>query len=158
MAVGSGFGPPAPDAEASVVDTFNDSVDQLHAVLSRLNSRIVDTGASHMLRTEAKTVLSLLLLRLDYAVRTRRRPRRNVFASVVEGPGRKEGKKGGAEEWKWGGGIVDDGHERQKAMMQNYVQGNKRRDAIARTQETVTTAGAGADAVDEEDVHLDAPA
>ena len=92
VAVAGGFDPPphlplgrrrsleARDRE----EAFNENVDRVSAELTTLFTRIVDTGASHMTRTTAKGVLERLKYRLDYAVRTRPKPKMDVYGSVME--------------------------------------------------------------------------
>ena len=43
---------------------------------------IVDTGASHMTRTEAKDVLEAFHARLVYAVRTKQKPKTMLFGDA----------------------------------------------------------------------------
>ncbi|KAK7894138.1 hypothetical protein LTR67_006841 [Exophiala xenobiotica] len=58
---------------------FNKSVDRMaEAVRSTLVS-IIDTGASHLSRTEAKAALQSLYWRLLFSVRTEPRPKKNIF-------------------------------------------------------------------------------
>ena len=61
-------------------DDFNKEIDRLAKTLKGRFMRIIDSGASHMLRTEAKDVLEALHCRLTYAVRTRQKPKANPFA------------------------------------------------------------------------------
>lgn len=58
-------------------------VDDISAQTTWLFNCIVDRGAAHMNRTQAKSVLEQLNSRLHYAVRSRPRPRRNVFEEVM---------------------------------------------------------------------------
>ncbi|MCJ1251400.1 hypothetical protein MMC30_008633 [Trapelia coarctata] len=60
-------------------DRFNARVDRLAAVVKSIYSQIVDTGASHMLRTEAKEVLETFHSRLVHAVRTVPRRKETFF-------------------------------------------------------------------------------
>ncbi|KAI9711505.1 MAG: hypothetical protein M1820_002068 [Bogoriella megaspora] len=62
---------------------FNQGIDEIANEVTRVHNRIVDTGASHMKRTEAKNALERLKYRLEFAVRTKRRPKKNVFGDVV---------------------------------------------------------------------------
>lgn len=62
---------------------FNADVDNISDLVNGLFTRIVDSTASHMTRTEAKSVLEMLLTRLNYGVRTRPKPRRNTFAAAL---------------------------------------------------------------------------
>lgn len=76
--VDSGFSSfPFRDNEEEKV--FNENVDALARQLRNLSGRIIDCGASHMRRTECKVVLDRLVYRLEFAVRTRVKPRRNLF-------------------------------------------------------------------------------
>ncbi|EXJ83766.1 hypothetical protein A1O1_07393 [Capronia coronata CBS 617.96] len=58
---------------------FNRSVDRLADSIRSTYISIIDTGASHMTRTEAKDVLQALHWRLLYSVRTELRPKKNIF-------------------------------------------------------------------------------
>lgn len=58
---------------------FNRAVDRLADAVRSTFIAIVDTGASHMSRTEAKDVLQALHFRLLYSVRTEVRPKKNIF-------------------------------------------------------------------------------
>ena len=72
---------PSPKARE---ETFNAQIDAISVQISSLFARIVDAGAAHMARTEAKGVLERLMYRLDFGVRTRIRPRRDVYDSVLD--------------------------------------------------------------------------
>ncbi|KAL9122586.1 MAG: hypothetical protein Q9187_000857 [Circinaria calcarea] len=61
-------------------DGFNKEVDSLAKAVKGRFMRIIDSGASHMLRTEAKDVLEALHCRLTFAVRTKQKPKANPFA------------------------------------------------------------------------------
>nr|OQO25574.1 hypothetical protein B0A51_07538 [Rachicladosporium sp. CCFEE 5018] len=58
---------------------FNAKVDAFAAQVTQMKSRIRDAGTSHLKRTEAKSALERLVVRLEYAVRTRPKPRKGVF-------------------------------------------------------------------------------
>lgn len=58
---------------------FNKDVDSLASKVYSMFNDIVDTGASHMKRTEAKEVLEGLQRRLEYAVRTKPKPKKLIF-------------------------------------------------------------------------------
>ncbi|KAK5064716.1 hypothetical protein LTR84_000550 [Exophiala bonariae] len=60
-------------------NAFNRAVDRLADAVRSTFIAIVDTGASHMSRTEAKDVLQALHFRLLYSVRTEVRPKKNIF-------------------------------------------------------------------------------
>ncbi|KAL9078966.1 MAG: hypothetical protein Q9157_002109 [Trypethelium eluteriae] len=82
ISIGSGFGSlpfPSKDAEAD----FNRSIDALSQQITALHNSIIDTGASHMKRTEAKNALERLKYRLEFSVRTKPKPKKNVFGDVV---------------------------------------------------------------------------
>ena len=64
--------------------TFNVQVDALADAVKGLMTRIVDTGAAHMARTEAKTAIEALHARLQYSVRTRPRPKQSIFGDLDE--------------------------------------------------------------------------
>ncbi|KIW20369.1 hypothetical protein PV08_00944 [Exophiala spinifera] len=77
-AIADGGRPANVDSPADKV-TFNRSVDTIaDAVRSTLVS-IIDTGASHLSRTEAKAALQALYWRLLFSVRTEPRPKKNIF-------------------------------------------------------------------------------
>jgi len=84
IGIGGGFAPelhdqPSKEAEAK----FNVDIDNIAEHVNGLFTRIVDSAASHMTRTEAKGVLEMLLTRLNYGVRTKPKPRRNAFAATL---------------------------------------------------------------------------
>ena len=62
---------------------FNIQVDKLSSTINSLYTRVQDTGASHMLRTTAKSSIHNLQFRLDYAVRTKPKPRKDVLGSSM---------------------------------------------------------------------------
>lgn len=69
---------------------FDREVDRLARTIKTMFTSLVDSGASHMTRTEAKEVLQLLHYRLIYAVRTRPEPKSSVFrplAASADDPG-----------------------------------------------------------------------
>jgi len=69
------------DAEQS----FNSSVDSMAAILKKMLSNIRDAGAAHMRRTECKSAIDRLLVRLEFAVRTRPKPKKGVFGRASTG-------------------------------------------------------------------------
>lgn len=71
----------APPTPAEVA--FNAGVDAVLGALKRISSEIRDAGAAHMKRTECKTAIERLVVRLEFAVRTRPRPRSTVFGRSV---------------------------------------------------------------------------
>lgn len=58
---------------------FNNALDGLVAQVRRITSQIRDAGAAHMRRTECKGVMERLASRLEFAVRTRVKPRSGIF-------------------------------------------------------------------------------
>ncbi len=58
---------------------FNKSVDRMAEAVRTTLVSIIDTGASHLSRTEAKAALQSLYWRLLYSVRTEPRPKKNIF-------------------------------------------------------------------------------
>ena len=68
------------DAEAE--KKFNLEVDELYKAIAEKSSRIVDSGASHMSRTEAKEVMLAFEARLQYAVRTKPRPKKSIYGNI----------------------------------------------------------------------------
>ena len=68
------------------VKAFNREIDVLSSKIKSMFADIVDTGASHMGRTEAKEVLEAFQYRLSYGVRTKPPPKQSLFGdSTVEG-------------------------------------------------------------------------
>lgn len=61
---------------------FNKAVDRLAHRVHTMFTSIVDTGASHMTRTEAKDVLEAFHARLVYAVRTKQKPKVMLFGDA----------------------------------------------------------------------------
>ena len=92
VAIGAGFGTPplrptdsSPEEETTYKETvkyFDKQVDKLSSAINQLYTRIQDTGASHMLRTTAKSTIQNLALRLDFGVRTRPPPRKDVLGKA----------------------------------------------------------------------------
>lgn len=80
---------PAPQAPEEA--SFNAQIDALTAQLRFMSSKIRDAGTSHLKRTEAKSALERLVLRLENAVRTRPRARKGVFDRPGMGAGAMEG-------------------------------------------------------------------
>lgn len=58
---------------------FNESIDALTDSVRELSARIIDAGAAHMTRTEAKVVAERVVQRLEYAVRTKEKPQKDWF-------------------------------------------------------------------------------
>ena len=65
--------------------TFDQKVDELTYLIKSMFSRIPDTGAGHMTRTEAKEVLNRVHFRIAYGVRTRPKPKKNLFETSTGG-------------------------------------------------------------------------
>ncbi|KAL1311223.1 hypothetical protein AAFC00_001414 [Neodothiora populina] len=64
---------------------FNEAIDGLVGELRVLMSHIRDAGAAHMQRTECKSMLEKLSYRLEYAARTRRKPKKSIFGGGGSG-------------------------------------------------------------------------
>ena len=80
IAIGDG-NPPDSGAGPKAEEVFNQKVDYLADSIKSMFTRIIDTGASHMLRTQTKDALELLRYRLSWAVRTKPKPRYGIFDS-----------------------------------------------------------------------------
>lgn len=72
---------------------FNANVDDLSQEIHRMFTRIRDVGASDLARTESKAALEKLMYRLDYGVRTRLKPKKNVYGAVMEQRGKAIGSQ-----------------------------------------------------------------
>lgn len=59
--------------------SFNAQIDDMVSHLRLMSSKIRDAGTSHLKRTEAKSALERLIVRLEASVRTKPRPRKGVF-------------------------------------------------------------------------------
>ena len=59
--------------------SFNAQIDSLVAQLRLICSKIRDAGTSHLKRTEAKSALERLIVRMECAVRTKPKPRKGAF-------------------------------------------------------------------------------
>ncbi|GAB7332463.1 hypothetical protein MBLNU13_g04262t1 [Cladosporium sp. NU13] len=59
--------------------SFNAQIDDIASHLRLMSSKIRDAGTSHLKRTEAKSALERLIVRLEASVRTKPRPRKGVF-------------------------------------------------------------------------------
>lgn len=83
IAIDCGDPPPLPCATAE--KAFNRDIDVLSLKIKSMFADIVDTGASHMRRTEAKEALEAFQYRLSYGVRTKPPPKKSLFGdSTVE--------------------------------------------------------------------------
>ena len=84
LAIGLDNGdPPSSDAGKDAEITFNSSVDSLAQRVKSMYTQIVDTGASHVKRTEAKEVLESFHSCLVYAVRTKQKPRGMIWGDDI---------------------------------------------------------------------------
>ncbi|KAL8716120.1 MAG: hypothetical protein Q9220_000025 [cf. Caloplaca sp. 1 TL-2023] len=97
---------PAPEDRAPSRAAFNESVDVLAQKIKSMFTQIVDTGASHMRRTEAKEVLESFHSCLVYAVRTTQKPMSKF----------------------WG---EDAAAEKQGALMRDFVYGHQHTKQVA---------------------------
>lgn len=61
---------------------FNKEIDRLSRAVKDMFTRIVDAGTAHMKRTEAKDVMESLHARLEFAVRTTPKPKRDIFGDI----------------------------------------------------------------------------
>jgi len=79
---------PSPEEQA-----FNNQIDALTKQLRLMHSKIKDAGATHLRRMEAKSALDRVAVRLEHSVRTRPKPRKNVFGGgdLAESKGFMEG-------------------------------------------------------------------
>ena len=73
--------PPLAGIDKNADNTFNEEVDELSYRVKSMSTRIIDTGASQLKKTEAKEVLESFNFRLMYAVRTRPKPKTTIFGS-----------------------------------------------------------------------------
>ncbi|KAI9659680.1 MAG: hypothetical protein M1829_006553 [Trizodia sp. TS-e1964] len=72
-----------PDAESE--NLYNREVDSLATCIKAIFTRISDSGASHMARTEAKENIERIHHRLLYAVRTKEKPKIGIFGGNFGG-------------------------------------------------------------------------
>jgi len=76
LSIGIDAGDPPPlGSNASQEAAFNADVDLLSDRIKAMFTQIIDTGASHMQRTEAKAILEAFHSRLCNAVRTKLKPK-----------------------------------------------------------------------------------
>lgn len=91
VALGNGFNRPQESKDLSPEDYntarahFDSLIDSLVNYLGALSAQIVDTGASHMQRTEAKDAVSRLVSRLEHAVRTKPKPVLHAMDQIKQG-------------------------------------------------------------------------
>ena len=84
IGIDNGDQPPAGSDKQEEI-AFNKDVDALSRSIYDIFTSIVDTGASHMKRTEAKEVLEGFHSRLLYVIRTERKPKSMSFESKRDG-------------------------------------------------------------------------
>ncbi|KAL8670958.1 MAG: hypothetical protein Q9168_004525 [Polycauliona sp. 1 TL-2023] len=107
LAIGLDNGDPPPaEAGKEAIAAFNDDLDLLAQRIKGMFTQIVDTGASHMRRTEAKEVLESFHSCLVYAVRTKQKPKGMMWEDDV-------------------------GIEKQKGIMKTFVQRDR---AVGKTE------------------------
>ncbi|KAI5198483.1 hypothetical protein E4T39_06743 [Aureobasidium subglaciale] len=61
---------------------FNSAIDEVVAELRSIAFNIRDSGAAHMRRTECKTAIEKLTYRLEFAARTRPKPKKGIFGAA----------------------------------------------------------------------------
>jgi hypothetical protein len=76
------FSKPPPVTHAAKL--HNEQVDAIIWAVNRMTSRIRDSGTSHLRRTEVKSAMERLVARLEFSVRTRRKPAKNVFGGPTK--------------------------------------------------------------------------
>ena len=83
IAIGNGmtWSQSSPPTTTQAERLFNQDIDTLAATIKLMFTQIIDTGASHMTRTEAKEVLNRVYYRMIYAVRTKQKPKQDIFSS-----------------------------------------------------------------------------
>lgn len=128
-------GRPASFTSAAEEAAFNSQVDRLADAVKSIFASITDTGASHMRRTEAKEALQALHYRLIYSVRSRPRPKKNVFAVDGQSAGQERSKGFLAKflarkkenlSQRLAAGAVDGDHEDPLKKMNNEGKGISR--------------------------------
>jgi hypothetical protein len=108
--------------------SFNAQIDSLVARLRLICSKIRDAGTSHLKRTEAKSALERLVVRLECAVRTKPKPRKGAF-------------EGGAGNQRLSAGVLEKFLKRQSNGGASGVGGDS--DVDDGAGETVKAAGQG---------------
>jgi len=89
--IGIDCGDPPPSPATKEEDAaFNKDVDSLSSKVSCMFSDIIDTGASHMKRTETKEVLEGFQRRLEYSIRTKPKPKKLIFGDAEIVPMQKQ--------------------------------------------------------------------
>ena len=81
IAIDSGDPPPSPRTKEAE-KAYNKDVDALSSKVNSMFNDIVDVGASHMKRTEAKEVLEGFQRRLEFAVRTKPKPKKLIYGGM----------------------------------------------------------------------------
>lgn len=71
--------PPSPNTDEQENISFDDDVDLLASRIGEMFTSIVDTGASHLKRTEVKEMLETFHSKLLYAVRIKPKPKTMMF-------------------------------------------------------------------------------
>ncbi|KAI9835799.1 MAG: hypothetical protein M1837_003600 [Sclerophora amabilis] len=71
---------------------FNRAIDTLARKIKTMFTKIIDTGASHMTRTEAKENLDRVYVRLTHAIRTKLKTKQDIFQSRLTDAGTAEHK------------------------------------------------------------------
>lgn len=79
IAIGPGFNRPPADASDLTRKEFDANLDRIIDLLNNLAGSIVDTGASHLFRTEAKGIVERVTARLQLSVRTKARSSRRML-------------------------------------------------------------------------------
>lgn len=74
-----------PSAAQQTDAEFNEDVDVLAERIKKIFSSIVDTGASHLKRTQVKEGLEALHYRIIYSVRTKPPPKKGFFEAYGNG-------------------------------------------------------------------------
>jgi hypothetical protein len=75
--------PPNRLQNSQAEDAFNRSIDRLSEVITGLFTKIVDSGASHMSRTEAKVALEAFHSKLEFSVRTKPKSKMDLFGNGI---------------------------------------------------------------------------
>ena len=78
--------PPLAGLNRKAESAFDKAIDMLAREIKSLNDQIVDTGASHMRRTQAKQVLEAFHSRLLFAVRLKPPPKISLFGDSSRDP------------------------------------------------------------------------
>ena len=89
------FGKHAPVSAAE--ELFNAQIDAISEQLTFMSSRVKDAGAQHLTRTEAKSALERLVIRLGCAVRTKAKLKKGVFDEAL--PNEREGMRDIMRAW-----------------------------------------------------------